>query len=460
MPITSYHFLFILFPIALVLYHMVQPIYKKYIILLANLYFIFYLGIIPTLIIIFSGFVYYFAGLLLGKKHCKWILFSAILINVFILIFFKYNTQLAGFPPLNNYSEGIVKYRVFAPIGISFYTFQGISYIADVYKKKIGSEKDIIKFFCYFTFFATITSGPIIRYEDFDQENSTYDYDAAFEGVKRIIFGLFKKLYLSSRFAFLTNTLWGNAETNFAIAWIATIAFTLQIYLDFSGYSDIAIGVAKCFNLNFKENFNYPYMAESMTDFWRRWHISLSQWFRDYIYIPLGGNRVTLPRMLFNMLVVWLLTGIWHGSTVTFIVWGLLNFVSIIFERFFFGNILKKAPKFLRHLYTLIIINVIWVFFRSTSVIQGVNIIKTMFSFQGGITDLYKGLTYVLLYKMDWILAILVSTPLLKIAFDKLEMSKYKILNICFYLILAVLFIIVIVLAISSSYQSFLYEAF
>lgn len=460
MPVTSYHFIFLLLPITLIIFHISKMKFKKGILLIANIIFLFYLGLIPLLIIILSGFIYYLGARMIQKFESKFYFILPIVLNILVMIFFKYNSNLVNLLSFTGVSTWIQSSSIFIPLGISFYTFQGIAYISDVYNKKIIAEKNSVDFFSFFLFFGTITSGPIIRYSDFKLVSEDVDVDEMFEGLKRIIFGLIKKLYLSSRFAFLTDTLWNHASNDSALAWIATISFTLQIFLDFSGYSDISIGVSKCLGFKFKENFNYPYTATSLTDFWRRWHISLSLWFRDYIYIPLGGNRVNVYRMVFNMLVVWLLTGIWHGSTLTFIIWGLFNFVIILFERFFFIKVLDKTPKLLQHMYALIVINLAWVFFRSGSVMQSLGIIKSMFSFGITIESFKEAFTYVQLYKLDWLMAILVCTPYPLAVFNKLQNSKNRILRVGIYTILGILLIIGITLVISSSYQSFLYEAF
>lgn len=448
------------FPIVLILNYISKQKYRYYIIAFSNAFFILFLGWKTLFIISFSAITYFVFGLILEKKKRLLYLYLPIVVNVAILIFFKYRIQIVDtFPQLFVNSEFLQS--VLTPIGISFYTFQGISYIVDIYRGEVRAQENFLSFFSYFAFFATITSGPITRTKDFYQkENKQIDFDDLYQGFQRIIFGLFKKIYISSRFAWIADSVYRQNEIVFGLAWLGSIAFMIQIYFDFSGYSDIVIGVSKSLGINLRENFNYPYMSKSLTDFWRRWHISLSQWFRDYIYIPLGGNRVSSHRYLFNMLVVWLLTGIWHGNTANFIVWGLFNFVIILTEKYLTKNILKSIPSVLSRLYTLIIINISWIFFRANNLTQALEIIKSLFVYNSSNNRIDVFAFHIYAFPLDWIVAVLLCTPLLRNIISKINRSESHILGIIYRLALIILLVIVLSLVISSSYQSFLYEAF
>lgn len=278
------------------------------------------------------------------------------------------------------------------PIGISFYTFQAISYVVDVYRENGKAQKNVLNVGLYISFFPQLIAGPIVRYQTFvsQLDNRSSRWELFDSGVKRFICGFCKKVILANNLSLVAEKMFGVSDYSVlpvGYAWIGAIAYSLQIFYDFSGYSDMAIGLAKMFGFVFPENFNYPYMAKSVTDFWKRWHISLSQWFRDYIYIPLGGSRVSAGRHIFNMFVVWILTGLWHGANYTFILWGMIYFVFLVIEKYIVKPD-KRKNIFVRFIWRLITINVIifaWVFFNSQTLHGGVAFCKAMLGLSGNI---------------------------------------------------------------------------
>lgn len=321
-----------------------------------------------------------------NMKMAKAMLVFGVLLNLGMLGFFKYtdffiqniNLLLKTSIPLVGIS---------LPIGISFYTFQIMSYVIDVYRDKVKVQKNFVVVSTYVTLFPQLIAGPIVRYETVEEEMLTrketfFDFS---EGVRRFIIGLGKKVLISNQVGLIADRIFaveGNT-LGLSMAWVGIFAYAFQIYFDFSGYSDMAIGLGRMFGFHFLENFNYPYISQSITDFWRRWHISLSSWFRDYVYIPLGGNRVTKPRWLLNIFVVWFLTGMWHGATWNFILWGLYFGTILVIEKFFLLKLLEKLPRFVRHVYALFFILIGWVIFRCEDLSQITYYLNALFGANG-----------------------------------------------------------------------------
>ena len=314
------------------------------------------------------------------------LLIVSLVVDLGSLAFFKYGDfvlinleSLFGLP--------LPRIGLALPIGISFYTFQIISYIADVYRGEIKAQKDPVKLTTYVCLFPQLVAGPIVRYQTIAEEldNRRETLPLFTEGLHRFIIGLGKKVVLANNMALIADTVFDTAGMNTGvIAWLGAAAYMLQIYFDFSGYSDMAIGMGKMFGFRFLENFNYPYIASSVTDFWRRWHISLSTWFRDYVYIPLGGNRVSPRRNRLNLFIVWMLTGLWHGAEWTFVLWGLYYFVLLSIEKSAAGKrVLDKVPKVLRHILTLLLVLLGWVIFRAPTAAQAFGFIGGMFTPSG-----------------------------------------------------------------------------
>ena len=316
------------------------------------------------------------------RVQAKKLLFASVAFNIGILFIFKYlcfTLQNIGWLINKDFSN----IRIALPIGISFFTFQAISYVIDVYKKKVDVQKSIFNLGLYIALFPQLVAGPMVRYETVahEIENRNESYDNFAEGTVRFIHGLARKVIIADNVAIIADTAFQMPieELSVLFAWIGAIAYTIQIYFDFSGYSDMAIGLGKMFGFHFHENFNLPYMAGSITDFWRRWHISLGSWFRDYVYFPLGGSRVkSKARHIFNIFAVWLLTGIWHGANWTFIIWGLFYFVLLVTEK---KLGLDKRKVWWGHIYTLFFIIIGWVLFRSDTINHAINYLGKMCQF-------------------------------------------------------------------------------
>ncbi|MDO4982674.1 MAG: MBOAT family O-acyltransferase [Eubacteriales bacterium] len=312
------------------------------------------------------------------KKRKAW-LTAAIIVNVAILAFFKYASFISENIAAIFGNERLIL-NIVLPIGISFFTFQMMSYVFDVYYRTASAQKNPFYVALYITLFPQLIAGPIVRYSEVERDilHRRETFDEVTEGVKRFIYGLGKKVLIANYMAQIADNVFDNPSMHtVSIVWLGAIAYTLQIYYDFSGYSDMAIGLGKMFGFHFSENFRYPYMSGRITEFWRRWHISLSTWFRDYVYIPLGGNRVKRSKWICNLFVVWALTGIWHGANWTFLLWGLVWFVSLLTEKL--TGLSTKRSTVLSHICTMLIIILAWVIFRSDSIAAGVRYMGEMF---------------------------------------------------------------------------------
>ena len=344
-------------------------------------------------IMLFSILVGYGSGLLIehfqkkeGKIKARVTLILGLIINLGILFFFKYSGFFAE--NLNRiFGTKIRLAEVLLPLGISFYTFQILSYMIDVYRKDVPAQKNLIHLAAYITFFPQLIAGPIVRYqtiaEQLTERRESFDHFG--EGVKRFVIGLGKKVLLANTIGEVFNTLSVLApdKNSVVLAWISSFAFTFQIYFDFSGYSDMAIGLGRMFGFEFLENFQYPYISKSITEFWRRWHISLSTWFKDYVYIPLGGNRRGKVRTIINLFIVWFLTGLWHGAAWNFILWGIYYFLLLFVEKCGFKKVLDKLPSVVSRLYTLFFVNFGWVIFAYDDMGKLGQAVKNMFGFGG-----------------------------------------------------------------------------
>jgi len=392
MVFSSLTFLFLFLAVTVTLYVFVPGrTWKNAVLLVASLFF--YAWGEPRLVLLMClvAAVAYGGGILIdrldreGKGGLRKLVYVVTLVLITSnLLYFKYLNFFAdNIGALFGKDFGIA--RIALPIGISFYTFQILSYVIDLYRKNVSVQKNFFYLLLYLCFFPQLIAGPIVRYQTIEDEilNRKETLDDATYGARRFCLGLAKKVLIANGVAEMAEIIYaGNpAVYGSAFYWIAALAYTLQIYFDFSGYSDMAIGLGRFFGFHFLENFNHPYVAVSVTDFWRRWHISLSTWFRDYIYIPLGGNRVTKGRWIFNIFVVWALTGFWHGAEWNFILWGLYYAVLLVIEKLWLGKILEKLPKAVGWLYTFFIVNVGWVLFNRTDFGELGVALKTMFGF-------------------------------------------------------------------------------
>lgn len=405
MVFSSTLFLCIFLPTVLILHTVLPPRVRNIWLLLASL--LFYAWGEPRYIVIlfFTALLDYAAGLILPRISAsgakKAALAAVTALNIGALCFFKYTNFLLS--DINGLlGTQIPLLELALPVGISFYTFQSLSYVIDVYRGRVAPQRNFIDFFMFVTLFPQLVAGPIVRYCEIESELRVRRIDSAdfADGVCRFCVGLGKKVLLANTMGEFYKSATGQPMT-VVLAWCASIAYMFQIYFDFSGYSDMAIGMGKMLGFRFPENFRYPYEADSITDFWRRWHITLSSWFREYLYIPLGGNRRGLPRQIFNLFVVWACTGLWHGGQWNFLFWGLYFFVLLTLEKLFLGRLLERMPAFLRHLYTLILVFFSWVLFAGDSTGRLAAMLRALFGvgvdFSSGVSVFYL-LSYLLLF--------------------------------------------------------------
>lgn len=466
MVFSSTIFVFLFLPLVLLCYFLAPKKLKNYILLFFSLVFYIFGGPKFLLVLLFVVLIDYIGAILINKTNKKKLfLILTLILNISTLVYFKYT----GFflENVNNiFGLNITIPDIVLPIGISFYTFQAMSYVIDVYRNKVSLQKNYLTLLLYVSLFPQLVAGPIVRYETIEQElkvrKTTFE-DVEY-GIRRFILGLAKKVIIANQMGALADTIFSSSDISTPVAWLGAIAYMFQIYFDFSAYSDMAIGLGRIFGFKFLENFNFPYISKSITEFWRRWHISLSTWFRDYVYIPLGGNRKGIKRQIINLFIVWLLTGFWHGAEWNFVIWGLYYFIFLMLEKFVFNKVLAKTPNVIRHIYTLFIVLIGWVIFRCESL----DSIKTMFTsmFTLKITEfsLNELLIYLETYAIYFILAIIFSMPVYYKIVDKinsLKEGRLKLaLNILHYGSLIVIFIITIMFLAYSSYNPFIYFRF
>ena len=467
MVFSSLAFIFVFLPILLLVYFISPYKYKNIILLTFSI--IFYALGEPRyiLLIIISMIINYILSILIynnkeNKDKKKLLLFTTILLNIAVMVFFKYYSFIIDNVNLI-FNSNLNVIEIPLPLGISFYTFQLISYIMDVYKGKLTPQKNVVKFSLYLLMFPQLVAGPIVKYSDIEKQIDYRETNIIKfgQGVERFIIGLGKKVIIANNLGLIWDKVkLVNIESlSLFSAWIGIIAFTLQIYFDFSGYSDMAIGLGKILGFDFLENFNYPYISKSITEFWRRWHISLGSWFKEYLYIPLGGNKRGKLIQFRNIIIVWLTTGLWHGASWNFIIWGLYFGFILYFEKIFLKKILGKLPKILCNLYTMIIVIIGWVFFDSNNLSSAIDYIKVMFGFGNVNCDslgMYLFSTNVLLI----VISIIISTNVLNKTIE--QMKKYFKMNdlIITVFIKIMIFIISIAYLISETYNPFLYFRF
>lgn len=463
MVFTSITFLYYFLPIVLLIYFITPYKYRNGVLLLSSLIFYFYGEPKYILLMIFEVLLAYFSMLIVSKSNNKLLYILTIIIHILLLCIFKYlNFVTSNINSIFNINLPLS--NIILPIGISFYTFQIISYEIDVYKKRVNVQKNLLKLATYIFMFPQLIAGPIVRYSDIEHEldKRKHSFDNFSYGVERFMIGLFKKVLIANTLGELSNILITSTDISILLYWIFAVSYMLQIYFDFSGYSDIAIGLGRMFGFHFLENFNYPYMATSITDFWRRWHISLSSWFRDYIYIPLGGNRKGVKKQIRNILIVWLLTGLWHGANYTFIVWGLLFGIMLIIEKFILSKYLKNTPYIIKRIYTLFIVLISFVIFRADNINEAFNIIKGLFGFNTKVFSNSFTIYYLKSYFIILLLGIILSTPLLSNIITRLRKNNVlnKIINLFEPLLIILILVLVTACLIDNSYNPFLYFRF
>lgn len=465
MLFTSISFLYYFLPALIIIYFITPKKYKNIILLIASLLFYFYGEPKYVFLMIAEIIIAYIGAILIDKykNQSKNILIITLFIHVLLLIIFKYTDFIIQ--TINDISNANIKLlNIALPIGISFYTFQIISYIIDVYNGKVKVQKNIIKLATYVSLFPQLVAGPIVRYQTVEKEldNRTHSFNNFAYGIRRFSIGLAKKVLIANALGELCSKASATSEKTIVFFWIFGISYMLQLYFDFSAYSDMAIGLGRIFGFHFPENFNYPYISKSITEFWRRWHISLSTWFKDYIYIPLGGNRDGKYKQIRNILIVWLLTGIWHGANWTFLIWGLLFGIILIIEKIFLNKFMEKLPSFIRRIYVLFIVMILFIIFNSDNMSVALTNIKGLFGMNGEAFVNDYTLHYLKSYLPVLIIALLGSTPFIKILIDKLRKNKYvnNIINILEPILIVVILVVVTSYLIDNSYNPFLYFRF
>ena len=470
MLFSSITFLFIFLPLTLLLYYLVPFRMKNYVMLAASLIFYAWGEPVYIILMILSIILNYFCGQDIYEKRdnvraMKMSLMFGVVMNLLILGFFKYYGLLMD--TVNAILPIDIPYRVLAlPIGISFYTFQAMSYLIDVYRKEVKPQENILYFALYISMFPQLIAGPIVRYIDIEEQLKERSINSTKfgEGAMYFIRGLAKKVVLANTFGAVYEQVAAMQMGSFSTltAWVGAIAYAFQIYFDFGGYSDMAIGLGKMFGFEFLPNFNYPYIAKSITDFWRRWHISLSTWFREYVYIPLGGNRCTPSRHILNLLIVWMLTGLWHGAQWNFMFWGLYYGVILILEKYLWGSKIEKLPSAVQHIYAFVLVLFGWVFFFSPTLGYAGQYLKVMFGI--GANGIFDKQGFFMIFT-NWLLiviAILASAPrgykLLKKITGCWQSEEVRAIVTCAVYI--AMFLLCIAFLVTETYNPFLYFRF
>lgn len=464
MLFSSITFLYYFFPAVLILYFIAPKMLKNTVLLLSSL--IFYAWgepkyIFLMLISIICGYV---CGLLIekfkGKTASKVTLVFSCLISLGMLGYFKYaDFFITNFNAVTGLSLPLLKIAL--PIGISFYTFQILSYTVDVYRGTVPAQRNFINLAAYVTMFPQLIAGPIARYSDVEKQltERTHSIAKASEGVRRFVCGLSKKIFIANILGELAGLFLASKEQSVLFCWIYAAAYSLQIYFDFSGYSDMAVGLGKIFGFDFMENFNYPYISSNITEFWRRWHISLGSWFRDYVYIPLGGNRVSKLLWFRNIFIVWMLTGFWHGANWNFIVWGLYFAIFLIMEKLWLKDFLAKN-KIFGHFYVLILVMISFVIFGAPDFRLSFECIKGMFGFAGLPLATAETLYYLKSYGLILVIAVIGSMPLPKKLYAMAEKKFPKVTAVAEPVAVVALLLLATAYLVDGSFNPFLYFRF
>lgn len=464
MVFSSLVFLFAYLPITLLAYYLVPRQGRNIFLFIINLIFYGWGEPMLVLLMVFNIFFNYIGGFLVDKyrqdeKKKKLFLILTCVLDIGILAVFKYTgmiTETLNMLPFLNIPE----LQISLPIGISFYTFQTMSYVIDVYRDDAPVSKSFINFGTYVALFPQLIAGPIVRYKDvaYQLTHRRETLGQFTKGVLLFMVGLGKKVLIANQMGTLTTAMFATTDENGVIGtWVGIIAYTFQIYFDFSGYSDMACGLGNMLGFEFLKNFNYPYIAKSITDFWRRWHISLSTWFKEYVYIPLGGNRKGVKRQIINLLVVWGLTGLWHGASYNFLLWGLYYGLLLILEKFVLKRFLEKLPAVLQHVYTIFIVIIGWGLFYFTDMLQLGSFLTDLFNFGNGLCGA-QALTLILNYLPLLVVAAIASTPLGAKLYSRFSDTRH-------IWIFETLFCVVILLVstaslVDQSYNPFLYFRF
>ena len=458
MIFSSIYFIYYFLIIFLILYFITPKKYKNYTLLLGSLFFYFYGDSKYIVLLLISSLANYILGRLISKKNKKLFLIIGLIFNFGLLFYFKYfNFFLSNINSL--FKTNINLFSIVLPLGISFYTFKNASYLIDVYKNRVNSEKNFINYFTYIAMFPSLIQGPIVRYKDIDLKDKKISFDNFAMGVERFIIGLSKKVILADTLAKLVTSLTNMEVQTVVSLWVKATSDIVKLYLDFSGYTDMAIGLGLMIGIKIMENFDYPLSTYSVTSFWRKWHISLSSWFKDYIYIPLGGNRKGKFRKYFNIFVVWFLTGLWHGASWNFILWGLYFGTILVIEKRFFLKFFEKH-KIIGNIVTNILVVIGFVFFYNEKNI--LDIFIKMFTGRGISFTNVSTNYYLLNYLVLLIISFIACTPLLKNIINKCKKNKNQNIVICIVepIVLIGLLVLSTAFIVDASSNSFLYFRF
>lgn len=457
-------FLFYFLVAVLLVYYLVPLRLRNGVLMLASLFFYYWGEQDYTLIMLLSTAIDYTHGLLVQRfkergqdRYARMTVASSVFFNLSILFFFKYWDFLAG--SLQSIGlEWMPVLGITLPIGISFYTFQTMSYTIDVYRGDAKEQRSIVSFGTFVTLFPQLIAGPIIKYKDLDDQlgRRTHSLEQFASGISRFVAGLSKKLLIANNLGQLWDAckVMGKGERSIFTAWLGILAFAFQIYFDFSGYSDMAIGLGRMFGFEFMENFNYPYISKSITEFWRRWHISLSTWFREYLYIPLGGNRCSRGRWILNLLIVWCATGIWHGASWNYLLWGFYFYVLLVSEKLLLGKYLQKLPGWLRHVYVMVLVLISWAIFALEDLSIMGHYLAAMLGFGG--LPLVNALTgyYLRNYLPILAAAAVASTPMVITRWRRMDSPGLKLTVLLLGLLACTAYVV------AGTYNPFLYFRF
>ena len=461
MIFSSITFLFYFLPVLLIVYYLVPKKAKNIVLLVSSMLFYFVGEPKYIFLMLVSILVTYIFGLLISKyeKHSKALLTISLIISGSFLVFFKYfdflieNINLF----LNNKFNLL---HLALPVGISFYTFQMMSYLVDVYRKEVPAQKNILTLALYVVLFPQLIAGPIVRYTTVvkELEEREHTFEKFSKGVTRFTIGLGKKVLIANVIGELASIFLASGDRSVLYHWMYGIAVMMQIYFDFSGYSDMAIGLGKMFAFDYNENFNYPYIATSITEFWRRWHMSLSSWFRDYVYIPLGGNRVSKIKWIRNIFVVWLFTGFWHGAAWNFVVWGLYFAVILLIEKLFLKKYLDKLPKIFSNIYTCILVMISFIIFNGNGIKDISENLLGLIGYNGIPLVSAESIYYFKSYFIIFVLAIIGSTPLMKMIVNSEKIKKVS--NVLEPVFVVTVLLVSTAFIVDGSFNPFLYFRF
>jgi len=467
MLFSSITFIYYFLPIVLGLYFIVPRNLKNLVLLFSSFVFYFWGEPLYSFLMIFMTFIGYIGGRLVNKyketAKSKMFLIITLIIELGALGVFKYSDFFID--SVNNlFNSSLSLLGLALPIGISFYTFQILSYVIDLYNGKVEVQKSFINFATYVMLFPQLIAGPIVRYKDIEIElkDRKHSFENFSCGVNRFIIGLSKKVLIANILGEFCDIAKNTENNSVVFVWAYAIAYALHIYFDFSGYSDMAIGLGRIFGFHFLENFNYPYISKSVSEFWRRWHMSLGSWFRDYVYIPLGGNRVSALKWIRNIAVVWFLTGFWHGAGWNFILWGLFFAVFLVIEKIGLKNILEKMPRVFSHIYVIFVLLLSWILFDANNISTAFFRYKNMFGFNGLEFINTETIYYISSYLFVFIIAIIGAMPIVKTTVLKFKENNIgrKVINIVEPIFQVVLLVVITAYLIDGSFNPFLYFRF